>query len=350
MRCPLLLTLSLVMPASAAADARAGTALSAVAFSPDGKWLAAGGAVGVVTLWDGRGRKQLQTLRCGAEVRGLAFAPRGDRLAAACEDRQVRIWMRSGDEFRPEHTLRCRGSVKAVAFAPDGRLVACGTSGAGNIYLYDPVKGVLRRTLWEASNGIEALAFTPDGKTLVSAGNGLKLWDLPAAGIKPDAAEGLDVPLEELRRREARLVRKRLAGYWVVGVAVSPDGSLLASAGHLDAGGEPRAPKSVGLWDAKTGKLLRTLARGPAQITSVAFSPDGSRVAAFSRDGAVRLWEASTGKLVRTWQVQAGERGSVAFAPDGSLLAAADAGGAVYVWDVKTGELREKPTPGPTSS
>lgn len=313
----------------------------AVAFSPDGRLLAAGGTHGAVAVWEVRSPQRLQKLPAGADVLSLAFSPRGDRLAAGCEDGRVRLWKVGRGRFARERTLRCRCRVKALAFSPDGKVLACGTGGAGNIHLYDPAAGALRRTLWEASNGIEALAFLPNGKTLLSAGNGLKFWDLAAAAVKPDEVEGLQISLEELRRREARLVRMRRAGYWVVGVAASPDGRLVASAGHLP-GQSGDAPKSLALWDARTGELRRTLAKGPGEMTAVVFAPDGRTVAASSKDGVVRLWEVASGKLLRRWRAPAGEVQSVAFSADGALLAGA--GNALYLWDAKTGARKARLT------
>jgi WD40 repeat protein len=80
--------------------------------------------------------------------------------------------------------------------------------------------------------------------------------------------------------------------------------------------------KTVRLWDATSGELLATFS-GPDWVYSVAFSPDGTRIASGCDDGAVRLWDTRSGELVGSFVEHEGRVTSVTFSPDGSLIASA---------------------------
>ena len=162
------------------------------------------------------------------------------------------------------------------------------------------------------------MAFSTDGQRLASAyGDGtVKVWD---------AATG-----EETRTLKGHSGR-------VIDVAFSRDGQRLASAGLEDG--------TVRVWEATTGHEIRTL---ETIATAVDFSPDGQRLASAGLDGTVRVWDCATGQealaLKGTSSVFKGNFSvanavpSVAFSPDGQRLASASADGTVKLWDVVTGQ------------
>ncbi len=313
--------------------------LEALAVSPDGRLIAAGGKGRAVFLFDARDGSLASTLEAPADVLALAFSPRpGDpRLAVGSEGDRLEIWADKGEGFRVVARRRTPGSPRALAFSADGGLLAAGTQGAGNILLIDPADATLRRRLWEPSNGIEAIAFAPDGKTVYTAGQGLSAWSLDRFPIRPGEAERDDLTLDELRDRGSKAVRWTASGNWVVGVACTRDGSKIVGSGHL--GPDDREePKGLALFD-PAGARLRVLAEGPSQISSVAFSDDDRLVAAASEDGMARVWDVATGRPSRTLDAQAGPAWAIGFLPGGHRLAVATEDGAVRVWDADLGRI-----------
>src|SRR5262249_3122675 len=124
----------------------------------------------------------------------------------------------------------------------------------------------------------------------------------------------------------------------VTSVAFSPDGKQLATASP---------DRTVKVWDAETGKELRTLQAYTdtigkvlynAEVGSVAYSPDGKRLASASADGIVRLWDPLTGKLLFAIRGRSAPIGRVVFSPDGKHLASASSDMTVKVWDAETGQ------------
>jgi WD40 repeat protein/serine/threonine protein kinase len=119
---------------------------------------------------------------------------------------------------------------------------------------------------------------------------------------------------------------------WVESVAFSPDGTRLAS-GSQD--------RTVKLWDPGTGRELRTLKGHTKGVQCVAFSPDGALLASASDDRTVKVWDVGTGQELRTLKGHAKDLLGVAFSPDGARLASASVDGTAKVWDAATGqELR----------
>jgi WD40 repeat protein len=159
---------------------------------------------------------------------------------------------------------------------------------------------------------ILALAFSPDGRT-VAAAMADKVELVETATWKP----------------------ARQIGLGARALAYSPDGRLLGVAGG-------KGDMRVHLVDPGTGQEIRALDGHTAEVTGVAFSPDGKIGASASKDKSVRLWDLATGKEIRQLGGFPGEVHALAYSPDGATLVSGDAAGDLLLWDLATGRILAK--------
>ena len=295
------------------------------ALSPDGKTVAAaGGQEGYrLRLWDADSGRELCPLEGHeAPVRFLAVTPDGKHAVTAAEDNTVRIWdVARARVVRSLPVISRFRDGCVLALSPNGRVLAIRTA-AMHIDLIDVASGKSKALCSGHKNRIMAIAFSPDSKTLAStaADRTVRLWD---------AATG-----KELRRFQASV------GFddWRCEV-FSPNGKWLFT------GGEEK-DRTICLWDVATGKLLRRFVGHRAYVVCVALSPDGQILASSAADGTVRLWDVESGK--ERHRIEGDALGhqphvpSLAFAPDGRTLLLGRLTGSVELWEVATAKLRHR--------
>jgi len=294
-------------------------AVVSVAFSPDGRYLAAGSTDGTVSVWHApTGQPLHQPLKHGNTSYAIRFSPDGAWLAATGVGTLLRIWdVRSGDTVLPD--LNHESQVDRFEFTSDGhQLVTLARGGLLRVLDLTSAGPKLPRIGSEGGNEISAASFSPDGKQLaiVTAIGDWQLWD--AATGRPDG--DLHSPAREPMPTVATFTRRPS---W------SPEGRLLTV---------PVGDHTARIWEVATGQELEVRLRHSNYVNTATFSPDGLRIVTASEDGTARIWDPRTGKEL-TPPLQHGDRvGDAEFSPDGGRVVTASYDGTARIWNAATGQ------------
>jgi RNA polymerase sigma factor (sigma-70 family) len=317
--------------------------VNSVAFSPDGRWIGTAASDGTARLWDAKTGEEVRRLLdvTGAWSRRILFSPDNkfivttvispDEKGGNNDVRTVIVWSRrTGEKVRQFPGF-------SFAFSPDGRLIACGgwdrDEGGwirGIIRLYDFATGKLLRELSGHLTEVVSLAFSSDGKSLVSVG--LTLQGL-STGEPGEGETKFTRVWDVATGKEKRTVQQARES---VIRTFSPDGRTLGSTGG-SSGDE------ITLWEAATGGRRAELTGHTGGVWEIAFSPDSRTLASAGGDGTVRLWDLPSGKEVGRLEGHKGVVFAVAFSPDGRTLVSGGLDKTTHLWDVSriTGRRRE---------
>jgi WD40 repeat protein len=245
----------------------------AVAFSNDGKLLAAAGGnpaqFGEIKIWSISDRRELRSIRGHRDnIYAIAFSPDGSKLASCSYDKMIKLWdVETGREIKnlKDHT----DAVFSIVFSPDGKRLAS-ASADRTVKIWDATTGQRLYTMSDALDSINTIAFHPSGKLLAGAGSDriIRIW--------------------ELGETEGKQIKSLIAHEDAINViAFSPDGRLLVSTG---------ADKHLKIWDASSLVEVHQGESQPDWVFALAFSPDGKRLVVGRFDGSIAFYDPATGK------------------------------------------------------
>jgi len=266
-----------------------------VAFTPDGKILAAAMSDKTIKLWNGKTGELIRTLKGHTyAVHAIAISPDGQTLTSASSDKTIKLWnLKTGQLIR---TLRDSQPVYQLLLSADSESLVSVTSpnslsygmGDTTVKLWNLKTGQVVRTFSDFADYSSSPLLSPDGQILVTGSNdnSIRLWNA-RTGVR----------IRSLMNHSATVRH----------LTISPDGQFLASSS---------ADNSVKLWNFKTGQLIRTIP-DLKYISSLDFSADG-RTLAMHGSGGLQLWNWRLPKKIRTIEVNA----DFTFAPDGQSLIA----------------------------
>jgi WD40 repeat protein/tetratricopeptide (TPR) repeat protein len=308
--------------------------VNTVAVSPDGKTVLTGSDDETARLWEAATGKPVgKPLHHGSGHLGR-FYGQGNRGRLFDLERNEELWgpgRQKGRKLNGERPLGHNNWVTAVAFSPDGKTAVTANTD-GRIRFWQTDTGRLLRVAGDNEHfappnldrRVFALAFSPDGKTVLAGGT----TRIMNRGLK-DGERGGEIEVRRWDVATGRSIRPHLRHQGqVVAVAYSPDGRTLLTGS---------ADHTARLWDASTGKPIGEPLRHQGPVVAVAFSPDGKRALTGSWDTTARVWDASTGRPVSPPLVHRGKVLAVAFAPDGGSVLTGSQDFTARLWEPVTG-------------
>ncbi len=295
--------------------------VQAVALTPDGSRALSVGWDGFIRMWDAKTGQEVHAFGVNEEginnaLQCVAISPDGRRALAGGVAKPLgkaegvgKVWLLDLENYRVlkhcDHPFTPEDyfGVNGVAFSPDGCRALLG-SFDGVVRIWD-VEHWKELTRFEHDRGLWSVAYSPEGRHALVASGG----------------QGLRLSLVDLTTHD---VLRRFEGHSTWRAVFSPDGRRIAAAG---------GDKTLRIWDADTGKELRTLTH-PHEVHGVAFCPDGRRIVTACHDGMVRLWERETARELHRFVGHTGEVVDVAVSRDGRHVLSGSSDTTVRLWEL----------------
>lgn len=370
-------------------------AFTAMEIDPSGKHIAIGFKDGTILIWDLIAQKEFATLTgdLGGPITALEFGTKGEELMSIGHNKLFTVWdvAKKKEKITTEPTtfgsyaIVAHPTEKAFLISDMNKILYMRTKSGKLIQSYKAVGNKIVNMaydqqqrlvaiasqditikLWDLEQnritgvlpGFFPVAFTPNGKQLVSMGSTIKLavWDpytgehLADLDTKYELIQNLSFSADgkylagagfqgiiKIWDMETKTLIKELKGHvgGVSGTCFSPDGKRLVSAG-MD--------QTVKVWDFENGTEIKSLTGHQILVSDVQYSPDGKYFASASWDKTIKLWDANTFAEVRTFEGHTNMIMSISFNADGTKLAScagnnavSKADNTVRVWDVQTG-------------
>ena len=302
--------------------------VNSVLFSPDGKTIAASGgdyyrATNFIRMWDVGTLAEINAPNHSLGYRfsidkSVSFSPDGKIILSRCE--QNVICLRDAVTYTEIRRLEIPSLSNIAVFSPDGHTLALATPGGAGGYssygseivrLWDVDTDTEIGRLWGHIGAVKSVSFSPDGRTLATAGSvdaTVRLWDVDT-------------------QMEIAILRGHTG--WLNGIAFSPDGKTIVSASN---------DRTVRIWDVDTRTEVGRLEGHTTAVNSVAFSPGGKTIVSGDQHGTVRLWDVDTLTGMGTLKGHTTAVNSVAFSPGGKTVASGSDDGTVLLWNITSAD------------
>lgn len=348
--------------------------IACAASSPDGHSVVIGGQDGSVTFYDIATGKQVRQLKINPAngIAAIAFSADGKTVLAKSFNQVIQMWdTAEGKELRkfaeqqnPQRVFYNGGPSSAMALIDEGKTLASGAMEFDNnqvvavVKLYDVGTGKETATIKGPVNGVQSLAFAPDGKTFAWGTNTstVSVWDVAtkkeihslttnrpngfyanALIYSPDGKSIVGRSYDQSlivwelatgkERMQLGAIQNNYGGF-PCNLAYSRDGRRIASGYGFN---------SVRQWDVGTGDAVGFHAGHDAPVLTVACPADGKTIITRGGDNVARVWDAMTGKEVRSFALPVVTT-QVAISADGKTLASAGYDGILRLWDPETGK------------
>ncbi|MDM8554322.1 protein kinase [Desulfococcaceae bacterium HSG7] len=338
----------------------------AVTFAPDGKSVATGSADKTAKIWDVETGRAIMTLTGHTHtVSTVSFSPDGEEIITGSNDKTARVWgTKSGTDVKLQDVDSVY--VSSIAFSPNGRQIISGSRSVSTpvAIIWDAINGKIQRKLNEHTHYIYSVAFSPDGKTVLTgsrdktailwnAADGLRLHTLKghtgavyAVAYSPDGSRLYTGSWDKsVRVWDAQTGKhlKTMKGHTggVLAIGLSPDGRHIVTGAGIDGRKTDKEAASkkqtVIVWDAQSGKQLKSLPGHDDSVYDVSYSPDGTKIVSASWDGSAKIWNAVNGKVLKTLRGHSQSIQTAVFSPDSRRLATGSRDHTAKIWDIKTG-------------
>lgn len=296
-----------------------------LAYSPDGKTLAAASNDARIFLFDAASGKELRRLPATTatggypiQVYSLEFSSDGRLLASRANDSMLRLWdTRTWQQIRSvqvENRVTASAGIPAkIAFSPDNKTIAVpGQEGIGRgfVSFIDLKTGKEAFRLASICSSPFTIAFSADGGMAAIGGArpSCEVWSMPSRKLRYSISGHQDNSLCQA-------------------VAFSPDGKMLAS-------GERGF---IILSEISSGREVGRLTAAMTDVNFLHFSADGKMLVSAAEQGGIRVWDVTRMKEHLHLQARKGIGRSAALSPDGKTIVAGTAGDTIQLWDLASG-------------